>query len=131
MSKFFKKKSYKKKPLNKKKAPTSVTSFEDDNRGNHAKNWQFPLRDDKFLKLLRDLAPSVPFTPEDVNDLMNPPDSLEDIIREKYADGKKKITSGDKIILDNIQRKKLANCILLPLICDLDLRHGRSITQTR
>lgn len=107
MSKFFKKKSYNtKKPFNKKKASTSVTSFEDDNRGNHAKTWQFPLRDDKFLKLLRDLAPSVPFTPEDVNDLMNPPDSLEDIIREKYADGKRKMTSGDKIVLENIQRKK-------------------------
>ena len=71
-----------KKFVGKKKKPTTskVTSFEDDNRGNHAKTWQFPLRDDKFLKLMRDLAPSVPFTPDDVNDLMNPPDTLEEII---------------------------------------------------
>ena len=106
--------NFKKKPFNnnkkfvgKKKSAASkkVTSVEDDNRGNHAKTWQFPMRDDKFLKLMRDLAPSVPFTPGDVNDLMNPPDTLEDIINAKYADGRK-MNSSDRVRLDNIKRIK-------------------------
>ena len=86
---------------------TNAKSFEDDNRGNHAKQWQFPLRDDKFRTLLRDLAPSVPFTATDVYDMMNPPDSLEDIIKRKYlGNKKKKMSNADSIRLKNIERKK-------------------------
>ena len=83
------------------------TSFEDDNRGNHAKTWQFPLKDDRFRTLLRDLAPSVPFTANDVEDLMNPPESLENIILSKYADGTKKMNNADKIRLKNIESNPL------------------------
>jgi len=108
--KFDPKKRFNKKKVftNKKKKSSNSSNKEDDERGNHAKTWQFPLRDDKFLKLMRDLVPSVPFTPKEVKELMNPPDTLEDIINAKYADGTKKMTSKDKIILDNIKRTKKA-----------------------
>jgi hypothetical protein len=79
--------------------------FEDSKRGKHAKLWQFPLKFDKFAGVLRDLAPSIPFNADDIEDMMNPLESLEAILKAKIQEGKK-LNSGDRIRLDNIERKK-------------------------
>ena len=86
----------------------SNKSIEDDNRGNHAKQWQFPMKEAKFRTYMRDLAPENPITVSGVKEMMNPSDSLESKINRKYEGSKKKMSNADKIILRNIQDKKQA-----------------------
>ena len=84
---------------------STVIQFEDNKRGNHAKSWQFPTKFEKFSSILRDLAPSVPFRADDVQDLMNPLESLEDVITRKKQEGKK-LKNADRIRLEHIEKKK-------------------------
>jgi hypothetical protein len=83
----------------------NTIEFEDSRRGNHAKNWQFPLKFDKFSGVLRDLAPDIPFKAEDIDNLMNPLESLEDIINRKKKEGKK-LKTIDRMRLENIEKRK-------------------------
>ncbi len=83
----------------------NTIEFEDSRRGNHAKLWQFPLKFDKFSGVLRDLAPDIPFRAEDIDNLMNPLESLEDIINKKKSEGKK-LRTIDRMRLDHIEKRK-------------------------
>jgi len=83
----------------------NMPEFEDSKRGNHAKLWQFPLKFDTFAGVIAKLAPSIPFNVNDIEDMMNPLESLEDVIRAKIEAGKT-LKTADKIRLENIERKK-------------------------
>lgn len=76
---------------------TQEIVFEKNEKGNHLKEWNIVLKDEKEALVRRNQAPSVCFNPYTIDDIVNPKISLEETLKNK-----KKLTSKERTQLNHI-----------------------------